>query len=162
MFAWIINHIIANIPTWIWQFIAVAGGLAYFFSGFISAVPFVQSKLTGTAVKYAGFATMLFGVFMLGSAGVTAVWQEKIKQAEAKIAEAQIQSTQANVVIKEKIVKQVKIIKENTDANYQAIEAQRDSINAECRLSDNVWMLYNRSTQNAVAGGTNRTDRASK
>jgi Zn finger protein HypA/HybF involved in hydrogenase expression len=162
MFGWIIQHIIGNIPAEFWALIAGLGAVAYFFSGFLSAVPFVQAKLTSVAVKYLGFATMLFGVFMLGSAGVTAVWKHELEAMAEKVAEAEVKSGKVNTVIKEKIVKEVKIIKENTNANNQAIEAQRDSINAECRLSDTAWMLYNQSTKNAVAPGSSRALSTSK
>jgi hypothetical protein len=49
------------------------------------------------------------------------------------------------------VVETVKIIKENTNANNQAIEANRTAINSVCKLSDTAWMLYNRASQNGVA-----------
>lgn len=156
MFNWIVQHIIGSIPAWVWMLVAGSGGVAYFFSGLIAIIPTIHFKIASITVKYIGFAILLFGVFMLGGEGVTTVWQEQIKEMAAKVAEAENKSEKVNTVIKEKIVKKIQIVKENTDANNQAIETKRDSINAECKLSDDAWMLYNRGAKNAVASGSSR------
>ena len=155
MFSWLIEHIIANIPVWIWTFVAGGGAVAYFLSKFIPAQ-------YGLIARLIGIVAVLFGVFMCGGSGVTAVWQQQIKEANARIEAAEAKSAKVNTVIQERVVTQIQIVKEKTDANNQAIEAKRDSINAECKLSDDAWMLYNNATKNALAGSSGRANNTGK
>jgi Zn finger protein HypA/HybF involved in hydrogenase expression len=159
-FGWVIETAILIMPAWAWLAISAAGVVLYYASGLISAFP--QFKPYALVIKILGVLAMFGGVFMYGGEGVSAIWQEQIKEMAAKVAEAEAKSGKVNTVIREKVVKEIQIIKETTNANNQAIEARRDSINAECRLSDDAWMLYNQSTKNAVAPGSNRALGTSK
>lgn len=160
MFGWLIENAILLMPAWAWLAIAGAGIALYYVSGFITAWP--QFKPYGLLLKVTGIIAMFSGVFMYGGEGVSAIWQEQIKEANARVAVAEAKSAQVNTVIREKIVKEVQIVKEKTDANNQAIEAKRDSINAECKLSDDAWMLYNNASKNALAGSSSRANNTGK
>jgi hypothetical protein len=162
MYTWIIEHIIGSIPVWVWTFVAGAGAAAYFLSGIIAKIPTPYTKTLSIVTKYSGMFALLFGIFMCGGAGVTAVLQKQIKEANARVERAEAESKKVNTVIREKVVTQIQIVKEKTNANNQAIETKRDSINAECKLSDDAWMLYNQSTKNAVAPGSGRARSTSK
>jgi len=113
-------------------------------------------------VKFLGAVMLLGGVFMYGGEGVSAIWQEQIKEANARVEAAEAKSAKVNTVIKEKIVTEIQIIKEQADANNRDIEAKRDSINAECKLSDDAWMLYNNASKNALAGSAGRVKSTGK
>ena len=162
MFGWIVEHIIGNLPVWVWTFVTGAGVAAYFVSGFIARFPGPQLKMLSIVVKYSGLASVVFGVFMCGGSGVTAVWQDEVRQANEQIAVAEKKAVDANSIIREKIVTKIEIVKEKVNANNQAIEASRSAINAECKLSDDAWMLYNRAVKNEVAGSTSRTATTSR
>ena len=162
MFGWIIQHLIGSLPVWVWTFVAGAGVAAYFVSGFIARFPSPQLKVLAITVKYSGLAAVVFGVFMCGGSGVTAVWQAEIKDANERAVVAEKKAADANSIIREKIVTKIEIVKEKVNANNQAIEASRGAINAECKLSDNAWVLYNRAVKNEVAGSTSRTTTTSK
>jgi hypothetical protein len=162
MFTWLIEHTLLLLPTWFWFAVASAGAVLYFFSGVIQAIPFAQARLAGVSIKYVGLALLLGGVYLTGGAGITALWQAEIKAANQRIVVAEQQAADANVAIKEKIVTKIQIVKEKVYENNQAIEAKRDVINAECKLSDDAWVLYNRAVKNEVAGSTSRTTATSR
>ena len=162
MFSWIIQNIIGSLPVWVWTFVAGTGVAAYFVSGFIAGFPSPQLKMLSVTVKYSGLAAIVFGVFMCGGSGVTAVWQAEIKRANEQVVIAEKKAADANNAIKEKVITKIEIVKEKANANNQAIEANRSAINAECKLSDTAWVLYNRAVKNEVAGSTSRTTTTSK
>jgi lipopolysaccharide export LptBFGC system permease protein LptF len=162
MISWLIEHTLLILPTWFWFATAGVGAVLYFFSGFISAIPFAQARVAGVSIRYIGLAVLLGGVYLTGGAGVTALWQAEIKQANEKIAAAEQQAENVNTALKEKIVTKIQIVKEKVDANSQAIEAKRDQINADCRLSDDAWVLYNRAVKNEVARSTSGTTATSR
>jgi hypothetical protein len=160
MFGWLIEHAILLMPAWAWLAIAGSGIALYYVSGLITAWP--QFKPYGMLVKVLGAVMLLGGVFMYGGEGVSAIWQEQIKEANAKVEAAEAKSAKVNTVIREKIVTEIQIIKEKADANNRDIEAKRDIINAECKLSDDAWMLYNNASKNALAGSSGRAKSAGK
>ena len=162
MFGWIIEHAILLMPAWAWIAIAVAGVIIHYLSGFISVMLMPQFKPYALLLKVIGIVAMFGGVFMYGGEGVSAIWQEQIKAANAKVEAAEAKSAKVNTVIQERVVTQIQIVKEKTDANNQAIEAKRDSINAECKLSDDAWMLYNNATKNALAASSGRANNTGK
>ena len=162
MYTWIIEHIIGSIPVWVWTFVAGAGAAAYFLSGIIAKIPTPYTKTLSIVTKYSGMFALLFGIFMCGGSGVNAVWQQQIKEANARIEAAEAKSAKVNTVIQERVVTQIQIVKEKTNANNQAIETKRDIINAECKLSDDAWMLYNNATKNALAASSGRANNTGK
>ena len=51
------------------------------------------------------------------------------------------------------VSKNKELIKEKVNKNAKAIEAKREAINAECKLSDDAWVLYNRAVEPKVSRG---------
>ena len=94
MFEFIIQHILANLPIWFWPAIACAGLLVYLLAGILTQ--FRSLKIYGWLIKPIGLVVFVLGVFMFGGAGVTAIWQEQIKEAQAKVDAAVLASKSAN------------------------------------------------------------------
>jgi hypothetical protein len=97
---------------------------------------------------------LALGLFLEGSWWNQRGWNEKIADLEQKIAVAETKSKETNLQIQTKVVEKIQLVKERVYENNQAIEAKRSAINAECKLSDDAWMLYNSATQNGVASGS--------
>ena len=162
MITWLIEHTLLLLPAGFWFVVAGAGAVLYFFSRFVQAIPWAQARLAGLSIKYIGLALLLGGVYLSGGAGITALWQAEIKAANERIVAAEQRAADANVAIKQKIVTKIQIVKEKVYENNQAIEAKRESINAECKLSDDAWVLYNRAVKNEVAGSPSGTTATSR
>ena len=113
MFIWIIEHIIGNLPVWVWAFVAGGGAAAYIISGFIAKVPNPQIKMIAFITKYAGIAALLFGIFMCGGAGVTAALQGAVAEMQDKVAKSEQQSNDANKALDA-------ALKDKKDNNKQA------------------------------------------
>ena len=84
-----------NIPVMVWVITAAVGVAAYVVSELAGFIPFV--KQYAFALRILGVVVTLVGVFMLGGAGVTAVWKEQVAEMEAKVAKSEAQSKDANV-----------------------------------------------------------------
>jgi hypothetical protein len=133
--------------------VACAGAVLYFFSGFIQAIPFAQARLAGISIKYIGLALLLSGVYLTGGASITALWQAEVNRVNEQVVIAEKKAADANNAIKEKVITKIEIVKEKVNANSQAIEASRSAINAECKLSDTAWVLYNRAVEPKISRG---------
>ena len=92
MFIWLIDHVIANIPSWIWAAVAGAGAAAYFLSNFVP-------KPYSLIIKLVGVIVLLGSVFMCGGSGVTAILKSQLAELEAKVAVSEQQSKDANTAL---------------------------------------------------------------
>jgi hypothetical protein len=133
MFAWLVEHIVSIVPFWVWLTIACAGGIGYFFSGIITLIPFLMPYKE--LVKIFFIVVCLGGTFMCGSDGVTSVWQEQIKEANARIAAAEAKSKETNIVIQKEYVDRVKTVKEVQLQIQEKIITDTQIIDAECKIA---------------------------
>jgi hypothetical protein len=135
MFTWLIEHTLLLLPTWVWFVVSGSGAVLYFFSGFIQAIPFAQARLAGYSIKYIGLALLLGGVYLTGGAGVTALWQQEIAEANAKIEAAEAKSKETNIVIQKQFVDRVKTVKEIQVQVQEKIVRDAQIIDAECKVA---------------------------
>jgi len=137
-----------------------AGVIGIVAGTFLSKVPFISQY--GTLIKIVSNILFVVGLFLEGGLQTELAWREKVAELQAKIEIAQQQSKESNAKIEQKVADKVKTIKDNVNANRQIIEENRTSINAECKLSDTAWLLYNGASQNALARGTSSSTGTSK
>ena len=119
---------------------------------FLNKIPFINQY--GMIIKSISVVLLIVGLYLEGGLQNEMAWRSKVAEYEKRIEAAQVASNEANVIIQEKVIETVKIIKENTNANNQAIEANSTAINSVCKLSDTAWMLYNRASQNGMANSS--------
>ena len=67
---------------------------------------------------------IVVGVYMSGSIANEEAWQARVKELEAKIAAAQVESEKENVKVVEKVVTQQKVIKVKGDEVIKYIEKE--------------------------------------
>jgi len=156
--------ILSFVPDWFVEYfvhIIFGFGLSGLITGiFLSKIPFIDQY--GFLIKTISTVLLVIGIFLEGGLTTEMSWRNKIADMEAKIKVAEQQSKKVNDKIEQQVNERVKIIKDKNDANRKEIESNRNTINAECKLSDTAWMLYNRTTQNAVANGTTKSNGTSR
>ena len=152
---WFLSFVPDWLLTWAVHGAVVVGLFLIFGGSLLKYFPFICS--------YARFANtiggilLLIGVFFEGGLGVEMSYRAKIADLQSKIKVAEQQSKSVNKQIKTKVIEKVKIIKEQENVKMREIEKNRNSINADCKLSDDAWVWYNRASQNDLARSTNGT-----
>lgn len=87
--------------------LGILGTIAGFVLGFI---PFIKNyKL---AIQIISLIVLVFGVYLEGGLADYKEWELKVKEMEARVAQAEIQSANKNTEIQEKIVEKTKVIRE--------------------------------------------------
>ena len=132
MFEFIIQHILANLPIWFWPAVAGAGLLIYFLAGILTK--FRGLKLYGWLIKPLGLLVFVTGIFMFGGAGVTAIWQEQIKQAQAKVDTAVAESKSANDKLTQVRKQKNQVIVQRQVIVKEHIVKDAAKIDATCRV----------------------------
>ena len=149
---WFLSFLPDWLLTWVIHGVVILGLLLTFGGALLKYIPFVNAY--AAVAKQIGILLLVGGVWFEGGLDVELSYRAKVADLQAKIEVAEQKSKDANVDIDKKVDEKVKNIKDNVNVNAKGIEANRVSINAECKLSDTAWMLYNRASQNGVSSST--------
>lgn len=134
---WFINLILV---------LGLAGTLSSYFIRFIPPImPYAG------IVKTIGIVLLVIGVWFRGGYDVEMSWRDKASELQAKIDAAAVKSKEANKELDTKVTSNRNVIKDRVNENNKAIEANRNSINAECRVNDTAWLLYNRAVESKLS-----------
>jgi hypothetical protein len=119
-------------------------GVIIFVSGHLVKYSII-AKQYGLPLRIIGGLLLLIGAYLNGGLGVEQEYRARIKLMQEKIEIAEEKSKQENVKIVEKIVKETRVIKEDTENTKQLIKQMRDRINKQgCELSPETIELYNK------------------
>jgi hypothetical protein len=158
------------IPDWILQWaihgVVILGLVLTFIGSLVKFIPVIQPyALVG---RQLGILLLVVGVFFEGGYATEMSYRARIAEMQAKIKEAEIKSAKINEKLVNEISKNKELIREKVNRNAKEIEAKRDAINAECKLSDDAWVLYNRAVEPKIsrssssANGARSGSKASK
>jgi cytochrome c biogenesis factor len=132
----------------------VFAGLFLTFGGnFLKDLPVVGAYVR--IARQLGIAMFVIGVFFEGGYATEMSYRTRIAEMQKKIDEAEKKSVELNETLTNELSKKRDDIKDKVKQNAKDIQAQRQKIDAECRLSDTAWLLYNRSVDPKVSGSTN-------
>lgn len=143
------------IPDWILQWaihgLVILGLVLTFIGSLVRFIPIIQPyALVG---RQLGIVLLVIGVFFEGGYATEMSYRARITEMQAKIKEAEVKSAKANEKLAAEVGKNKELIKEKVNRNAKDIEAKREVINAECKLSDDAWVLYNRAIEPKISRG---------
>ena len=167
---WQLSWIISLLPEWILATIihgtVLLGLILTFGGGLLKLLPIINPY--AAIAKQIGIVLLVIGVFFEGGLAVEKSYRARIAEMEAKIKDAEIKSAKLNEKLTVEVSKNKELIKEKVNKNAKDIEAKREAINAECKLSDDAWVLYNRAVEPKIsrssssANGARSGSKASK
>ena len=151
MYSLIVHYALGNIPEWLWPALAGGGFTVFLLSGILSHIP--QTKLYAVFIKPVAVIVMLLGTFMYGGAGVVAIYQQDLKDAQAKMALLQQQSDDATKQLSQALKANENLVKGHAFGVHQQAEQNRVVINKECTINDVAFDTYNRAVKNQATTG---------
>ena len=96
------------LPDWIFYAIFFAGLLGLLATYVMKFIPFVY--VYRTPIQAVSVLAIVIGTYMSGAISNEESWQTKVKEMEAKVAAAEIESQKENIKVVEKIVKKTEYI----------------------------------------------------
>jgi hypothetical protein len=96
------------LPNWIFYGIFFAGLLGLLATYVMKFIPFVY--VYRTPIQAISILAIVIGTYMSGAISNEESWQAKVKEMEAKVAAAEIESQKENIKVVEKIVKKTEYI----------------------------------------------------
>lgn len=146
MFTWMIDFVLSSIPSWFWLVGAGAGLVIYFFTGILSHFPGIQ--IYARFFKpVAGIATLIC-TFMYGGAGVQAMWEEKVRIAQAEADRKAAMAQQLNEDLERERKKKAQVRVEYRDRIKTEIKVQREVIDAKCDIDPIAVEILNKASKN--------------
>jgi hypothetical protein len=112
--------LLAFIPDWIFYAIFVLGLGLFIATIVLKFIPIIYIKRL--PIQFVSIALISIGAFMSGMATNEAIWQMRVKELEAKVAQAEAEAAKKNVEIVEKIVYKDKIVKEKGEEIIKYID----------------------------------------
>jgi len=147
MFELIVNHLLGNIPVWVFPFMAGGGVATYIIAGIASHIPPV--RIYALIARPVAFVVFVLGVFFYGGAGVIAVQQQALAEAKQKIALAEQASADASQRLADALAANEHLVKGRGYGVKQIIVHDKQIIDKDCaRINDQAWADYNRAVKN--------------
>jgi hypothetical protein len=138
---WMFSIIPDAILNWVyWLIIAI--GISGIAAGWLGRWIPMYGKYVGI-LKPAGVAVLVLGVWLRGGYDTEMEWRNKVKEAEAKVAAAEVKSQETNVVIKKVYVDRVKKVKELQIVYKDRIKEIEKRIDAECTVAPEAISILN-------------------
>ena len=125
--------------------ILIVGAVMFFAGQIFKYVPFV--KAYNFPLRVIGFILLLAGAYFNGGLGVEVEYRARIEEMKARIEIAEQKSQEANRQIEKVIEQQTVVIKQDTEETLAEIERLKSEINANCELTPEMIILYNRGME---------------
>jgi hypothetical protein len=142
---WQILWMLTFVPDWIYKAILWLGVFAVFAAYFLKIIPVVSAYSKG--LKVTGIILIIIGVWFNGQLSADNKWKARVADLQAKIAESEKQSAEANVQIEYVYVDRVQVVEK---IRYQVVGSIRElsnEIDANCTVNPKAVEILNRSAE---------------
>ena len=100
------------LPNWIFYAVLITGVFGLFVSYFIRFLSFIPLLYVyKTPIQLSSIIAIAIGTFMAGAIYDNDTWEARVKEMEAKVAAAEVQSKKENVKIVQKVVTKTQVIR---------------------------------------------------
>ena len=114
--------ILSWLPNWIFYGMVLIGVIGFSATYLFKYIPVPFIYMYRKPIQIGSMLAIIFGTFMSGAIYDNEAWEARVKEMEAKVAKAEQQSKEANIVIenkvekaKEKIVQKQVVVKQYID-----------------------------------------------
>jgi hypothetical protein len=143
---WILHLFPDTLILWICNLLLAAGIALTVAAFFINRIPIINQYRLPAQVL--GIALLVLGVYFRGGYAVEAEWRERVAEVEARLAQAEQQSQQANVVLEKKGKDRILVIKEKGEVIKQYIDREITKYDNTCVIPDEVVKAHNAAARN--------------
>jgi hypothetical protein len=97
------------LPNWVFGAIFFGGFIGLLATYALKFIPFLSTYRI--PIQILSIIALCFGTYMLGAIADNNAWMKKVKEVEAKVAKAEVESAKENIKIVEKVVKKIEVVK---------------------------------------------------
>ena len=130
--------ILQFLPNWIFYYILFGAGIGLLIAKFL---PKYYKEIVGT-ISAISFA---FGLFMVGAISNEETWQARVKEMEAKVAKAEVQSAKENIKLVEKVVTKTQVVKQRGEDIIKYVDKEIVKYDNTCVIPKEFIEAHNRA-----------------
>ena len=131
------------LPDWIFYGILFVGIIGYIATYLLRFIPIPAVYMYKTPIQLVSVLLIVIGVFMSGAIHNEAAWLERVREMEAKVAEAQAKAAQENIKIVEKIATKTQVIKEKGDTIVKYVDREIVKYDNTCIIPKEFVKAHN-------------------
>jgi hypothetical protein len=133
--------ILQFLPNWIFYLLLFAGVAGFLVTHFVKILP--QAKL----IQAASALVIFISIYMIGAISNNDAWLARVKEMEAKVAEAEAKSATTNTDIVEKIVTKTQIVKERGQDIVRYVDREVVKFDTTCIIPKEFVSAHNRAAE---------------
>ena len=135
------------LPDWIFYGLLLVGLLGYASTYLLRFIPIPAIYIYKTPIQLVSIALVVVGTFMSGAIHNEAAWIARVKEMEAKVAEAEQKSQVVNTEIQTKIVTKTQVIKEKGDEIIKFVDKEVVKYDNSCVIPNEVIESINKAAE---------------
>jgi len=122
------------LPNWIFYGILIIGLIGFLVTYLLKFIPIPALYMYRTPIQLVSVVFIVFGVYMAGSIANNEAWEAKVKEVQAKLAEAEAQGAKETIKIVEKVVVQEKIVREKGQDVVKFVDREVVKYDNKCEI----------------------------
>jgi len=134
---WIFNFL----PDSFFHAFSIIGILAILASMFLKRIPLVDTYYI--PIRIVGFVVLAFGIFFEGAIYNNKEWVARVKEMEAKVAAAEVESKKETIKIVQKVVVKKQIVKERGEDIIKYVDREITKYDNTCVIPKDFVKVLN-------------------
>jgi uncharacterized membrane protein len=135
------------LPNWIFYAILFLGIIGFLVTYLLKFIPIPALYMYKAPIQIVSVIFIVIGVYMAGSIANNESWLAKVKEVEAKLAEAEARGAVETVKIVEKVVVQQKVIKEKGKDIIQYVDREVVKFDNKCEIPPAFVDVHNKAAE---------------
>ena len=139
---WLLNWL----PDWIFYAVGLVGLVGLFSTYLLQFIPIPAISMYKAPIQLVSIVLIAFATYMSGGIANEAKWNAKVKEVEAKVAAAEVESSKQNVKIIEKVVKKTEYITRKGNDVIQYVDREIVKYDSSCVIPKEFVKAHNDAT----------------
>ena len=141
------------LPFWIFYAILAVGLIGLAVTYLLKYIPIPAIYIYKTPIQLASVALIVLGTYMSGAISNEEAWLARVKELEAKVQAAQVESEKENIKIETKIVTKTQVIKERGEEIIKYVDKEIVKYDTkflpggECEIPKEFIVLHNKAAE---------------
>ena len=137
------------LPNWIFYGILLIGLIGFLVTYLLKFIPIPALYMYRAPIQIVSVIFIVIGVYMAGSIANNEAWETKVKEVQAKLADAEAQSAKETVRIVEKVVVQQKVVRERGQNIVQYVDREVVKYDNKCEIPSPFVDALNQAAEGA-------------
>ena len=137
------------LPDWIFYGILILGLIGFLVTYLLRFIPIPALYMYKTPIQIVSVVFIVIGVYMAGSIANEQVWQQRVNEVKAQLAEAEAKAAQENVKIVEKVVIQKQVVKEKGQEVVKFVDREVVKYDNKCEIPPPFVEAHNKAAEKA-------------